>query len=232
MPTGSSKTLLFVLPSMLLQAEVTVVITPLVALRQDLLRRCEEWKISFAVFGAGRFPQPHAVPSLVLVDVENAASAEFLTLMQCLHQTGRLDRIVLDEAHLLLTAMHYREQLSLLGTLRRFHCPFVCMTATLPPSSERDLGDLLQMRRPETLRVSADRANLSYWVMGVGKPEGMTSRAWLIQAAVDFAEQWEESRQAHGSARSRAILFVRQKAVAEEIGSKLACHIYHAGLED
>ena len=64
MPTGSGKTLLFVLPSMLPQAEVTVVITSLVALRQDLLRRCGEWNIFFAVFGGGRFPQPHAAPSL------------------------------------------------------------------------------------------------------------------------------------------------------------------------
>ena len=37
---------------------------------------------------------------------------------------------------------------------------------------------------------------------------------------------------AHGKAESRAILFVRQKVVAEELGSRLACHVYHKGLED
>lgn len=228
MPTGSGKTLLFVVPTLLPQSEVTVVITPLVALRQDLIRRCGEWNISLAVFGGGHFPQPHAVPSLVLVDVENAAMTGFLTLMQGLHQTGRLDRLVLDEAHLLLTAMHYREQLGLLGTLRRFACPFVCMTATLPPSSERDLSDLLQMQRPETLRVSADRANLCYRIQSLGSakaPQGL--RARLIDAAVEVALGWAEAR-----SDGRAILFVRQKAVAEQIGSRLGCHVYHAALED
>jgi hypothetical protein len=36
-----------VVATLLPRAEVTVVIVPLIALRQDLLRRCEQWGISF-----------------------------------------------------------------------------------------------------------------------------------------------------------------------------------------
>ncbi len=42
MPTGSGKSLLYVVPSQLLGAHVTIVIVPLIALRQDLRRRCME----------------------------------------------------------------------------------------------------------------------------------------------------------------------------------------------
>lgn len=53
----------------------------------------------------------HAVPSLLLVDVERAASNEFITLARALHAVDRLNRIVLDESHLPSTAAHYRHQL-------------------------------------------------------------------------------------------------------------------------
>jgi len=40
MPTGSGKTLLYVIPTLLQRTEVTVVVIPLVTLRHDLRRRC------------------------------------------------------------------------------------------------------------------------------------------------------------------------------------------------
>jgi superfamily II DNA helicase RecQ len=46
-PTGSGKTILYVVAAMLPRAEVTVVIVPLIVLRQDLLRPCEQWGIPF-----------------------------------------------------------------------------------------------------------------------------------------------------------------------------------------
>ncbi len=39
MPTSSSKTLLYVIPTLLQRTEVTVVVVPLVILRYDLRRR-------------------------------------------------------------------------------------------------------------------------------------------------------------------------------------------------
>jgi hypothetical protein len=46
-PTGSGKTIPYVAATPLPRVEATVVIVPLIALRQDLLRRCEQWGIPF-----------------------------------------------------------------------------------------------------------------------------------------------------------------------------------------
>jgi len=45
-PTGSRKSLLFLLPASYDRHGTTLVITPLISLRQDLLRRCQELSIT------------------------------------------------------------------------------------------------------------------------------------------------------------------------------------------
>ncbi len=78
-PTGSGKTLLYVVPTLLQRAEVTVVVVPLVALRHDLRRRCTQWGIKTVCFDQSvPLDQVHVVPSLVLVDIDLATSQPFL----------------------------------------------------------------------------------------------------------------------------------------------------------
>lgn len=89
---------------------------------------------------------------------------EFVSFARQLHAIGRLDRFVLDEAHLLLTAAHYRTNLPAIAGLRRLRCPFICMTGTLPPFGEAESRELLYFTQSETLRASSDRANLKYRV--------------------------------------------------------------------
>ena len=50
LPTGGSKSLLFLVASQLPGAQVTIVIVPLIALRQDLRQRCNTWGLVHAIF--------------------------------------------------------------------------------------------------------------------------------------------------------------------------------------
>ena len=140
MPTGSRKTVLFVAPTLLPQAEITVVITPLMALKQDLTHRCQEWNVPHAHYHPSIADEClHAVPSLLFIDVEQVSSIDFQTLLKALTRHSHLDRIILDEAHLMLTASHYCQKLRRLITLQQFPCPFMYLTTTLPPPTKRDL---------------------------------------------------------------------------------------------
>ena len=98
-------------------AEVTIVIVPLIALRQDLIRRCREYGISHWHYNnVDRMQERlHAVPHLVFVDVESAVTQHFMAFLKQLHDSGRVDRFILDEAHLVVTSSHYRENLGWLG---------------------------------------------------------------------------------------------------------------------
>jgi len=229
MPTGSGKSILFVVPSQLLGAHVTIVIVPLIALKQDLLRRCREWGIACLCYDPASTPsQLHAVPALLLVDIETAVTSSFLAFVQNLHAVGRVDRLVLDEAHLLLTASHYRESIGAIGMLRKIRCPFVCMTATLPPSAEAEVRRILNFTRPECRRESSDRPNLEYCVQLLEPPMKKQPREdTLFHAVTAVCEQdisgWKES----GNTTARGICYVRNRDSGGRIAAVLKCHFYH-----
>lgn len=235
MPTGGGKSILYILPTLLPEAQVTVVITPLVALQQDLIRRCTQASINHGVFHSRSVLLPTAAqPSLLLVDAERASSQTFQQLLADLHAAGRLDRIVLDEAHLILTASYYREQLPSLSILQRFHCPLICLTATLPPSAEREFRKMLCLTPDlETLRVSCNRPNLRYCIQSV-EQSSLGLRASRDEALIDATIRLcqEKLREYCNSSSARFICYVRQKKLGSILVEELKCHYYHATLLD
>jgi hypothetical protein len=99
MPTGSGKSVLFMLPAFVQVGGVTIVVVPLKTLRADMVVRCREVNIRCAVWEHG-----HAVDgaSIVLVTPEKAVSPAFGTFISRVRQTQRLDRVVIDECHVIL----------------------------------------------------------------------------------------------------------------------------------
>lgn len=104
------------------------------------------------------------MPSLLLINVESAMTDYCYTFLLTLQENGRLDCIVLDEAHLILTAGHYRERLDRLGYLQTLHCPFVCLIVTLPPCAEPDLRKILYLSQLRIICGRRGRHNLRYTI--------------------------------------------------------------------
>ena len=163
MLTSSEKSLLFIVSSQLFQTHVIVIIVSLIVLKQDLIRQCLKWKVLCVCYDSVITSQQlHAISSLLLMNINRAITLEFLTFARVLHATNRLNRIVLNETHLLLTIAHYRSRVIVVELLRRIFCLFVCMTITLLSFVEQQMKQLLQFTYCETLRVSNDRFNLTY----------------------------------------------------------------------
>ncbi|KAL8689011.1 MAG: hypothetical protein Q9218_005217, partial [Villophora microphyllina] len=236
LPTGSGKTLLFIVASQLPGAQVTIVIVPLIALKQDLRQRCTAWGIVHAIYDPCSTPQQlHAVPTLLLVDIETAVTPGFLSFARALHAIGRLDRFVLDEAHLLLTASYYRTQLPAVAGLRRVHVPFICMTGTLPPFASSELEKILYFTHCERLRASSDRPNLEYCVQSLGAPPtGSGHHEHLLKSTVAACmqdiKQWSSRPVSPSSSAARGICFVRVKTLGDQLAKRLGCQFYHGDL--
>ncbi|MCJ1485470.1 hypothetical protein MMC06_005644 [Schaereria dolodes] len=232
MPTGSEKTVLFMTPTLLPQAEVTVVITPLVALKQDLTRRCQEWNVSHTHYHPSMADERlHAVPLLLFIDVEQVSSVDFQTLLEALARHGRLDHIILNEAHLMLTASYYCQELRHLITLRQFPCPFIYLTATLPPPAERDLKWSLSFTAAEMLRVSSDRPNLQYCIQYLTTLTLHTvSSDPLIDKAVTICIR--DQQRYIWNPDARFVCYICRKQVGERLAAHLGCHLYHTDIED
>ena len=179
-----------------------------------------------------------AVPNLVLVDVEKAVTPAFHAFAKQLLDANRLDRIVIDEAHLILTAVDYRENLGLLGVLRQIKCPLICLTATLPPSGELDLKQSLFMNTPYIYRISSDSPNLEYHVQTLSRPRSQgtqepPSRHDLLLAAAKRIHSQDQISWSREGSRSpaRSLYYVCDKVLGGELAKRLGCDFYHAKLE-
>jgi superfamily II DNA helicase RecQ len=75
-----------------------------------------------------------------VVTPESAVGEEFATFLNRLRATRQLDRIVIDECHIVLNRRYtFRKQMQQLGKLVAAETQMVLLTATLPPSEEDEL---------------------------------------------------------------------------------------------
>jgi superfamily II DNA helicase RecQ len=83
--TGSSKNLSFIIPAYCGIGGVTVVIVPLVALRDDIVRRCEEIHMKVLLWDGGKRPSAGGLDvSLVFVIPESFLMGGFGTFLTAL----------------------------------------------------------------------------------------------------------------------------------------------------
>ncbi|KAF7184869.1 hypothetical protein CNMCM7691_007404 [Aspergillus felis] len=85
MPTSRGKSMLFMVPAFTAPRGTTIVMVPLVALRANMTRRCQELGISFTP--------------------ESAVSPDFQMFLNRLRWTRRLDWIVINKCHVACTQM-------------------------------------------------------------------------------------------------------------------------------
>jgi superfamily II DNA helicase RecQ len=154
LPTSGGKSLLFTLPACIEGVGVIVVIVPYRALIEDLVGRiceygvdCIEWK-----YGESNPASVVVVSADVAGDI--ISNGNFLGYARLLKGKGLLQRIVVDECYLVLTARHWRENLLKVKNLRLLSCPVVLLTATLPPLQEAELEASMLVKNVTYIRVS------------------------------------------------------------------------------
>ncbi|GKU13616.1 unnamed protein product [Fusarium langsethiae] len=164
-PTGGGKSLTFMLPAYCTPDGVTVVITPLVALENDMAVRCAKLGIDAYVWKS-RGVQRAA--SLIFVTPESSVSKGFRTFVERMHGQQKLDRVVVDECHTVLgCSKTFRPQMARLGeVLQDFGVPVICLTATLKPAQEMEFFRVMRFmpQRVIMFREPTKRKNIEYRV--------------------------------------------------------------------
>jgi superfamily II DNA helicase RecQ len=168
-PTSSGKTtLLFTLVAGE-PGKVTVVVVSTIALQQEIVANGKklaeggvsvyDWKEDLA----GGKDSWDCVDGLVVVQAETALGDAFQAFLDRVHILGKLQRVVIDEVHLLLYwGETFRARLTCLFKLKRSGLPFLCLTGTLPPSQEEYLAKRLEVAFPITYRFTATIKNMRY----------------------------------------------------------------------
>ncbi|KAI7118429.1 hypothetical protein KC316_g18705, partial [Hortaea werneckii] len=210
------------LPCTLPDAGTTVLVVPLVALRGDLLRRLRELRIEHIEWQLG---ERRDAP-LVIVSVEAAGTKDFCKYARVLISQQKLDRIVVDECHLTVTAVEYRPSMVDLTAIRVLRTQSVYLTGTLPPSIQTEFEERNHLVRPRTIRAPSNRPNLYYMVRQATDPS-WGSGSLLQQCAAEARDAWEVST-LFNRMRDQIILYVRTREEATELASMLRCDQYTA----
>ncbi|EYE89895.1 P-loop containing nucleoside triphosphate hydrolase protein, partial [Aspergillus ruber CBS 135680] len=225
MPTGSGKSMLFMLPAWVAPRGTTIVVVPLIALRGDLQRRCARLGI-VCVEWESRQPPDEA--SIVLVTPESAITEDFMTFWNRQRLQHRLDRIVIDECHVMLNRQKdFRPAMAQLGRLTVAQTQMVYLTATLPPTEERHLFDRMRST-PEAVqlcRACTCRTNVAYQVF---QPE--------VDHPCQASYQWVEAPEVITFIHSRVqrarpgkvIIYGPTIPVVLQMAELLECEAYHS----
>ncbi|THV64024.1 hypothetical protein D6D28_10221 [Aureobasidium pullulans] len=216
MPTGSGKSLSFILPASYEFSGTTIVIVPLLALQQDMLRRTTALSIPARVWGQG---SDDVDAKLVFITPESATTAAFLTYFHRLRTTGQIDRVVFDECHIFSDDdINFRPAIKELVALFQFGVRLVFLTATLPVSQELPFWRLLGLQRVpvRTIRADTTRHNLEYIVSYVRS----TDRTAEIERWVQLIEA------------GKTIIYCRRKQTVTIVAAQLGCAYYFSSYED
>ena len=172
LPTGGGKSVCYQIPSLMLGG-LTLVVTPLVSLMADQVRRAREAGIPGAALHAGldddarRHTEAAAQRgdlSLLLVAPERLEGAAFRKLLRQL--PVRL--LTVDEAHCIALWGHdFRPSYRKIAEIRSLLAPgtpVLALTATATPRVQDEIIDSLALRDPTRITLSFDRPNLGWGV--------------------------------------------------------------------
>ncbi|MCN0155273.1 RecQ family DEAD/DEAH box helicase [Salinispora arenicola] len=230
MPTGGGKSVLFMLPAFVAPGGCTIVVVPLISLRADLMQRCQQLGIRCVSWESRRPPDEAAI---VLVTPESSEDPDFHTFLNRQRWMRRLDRIVVDECHIILNSQKdFRPAMARLGRLVSARTQMVFLTATLPPSMERIFVQRIQHPASAVgmYRARTSRGNVAYrvWRPILPRQTPREPHQWLVTPGV---VQYIQGRiqQARGG---RVIVYGQTKSQVQAISREFGCEAYHSEAVD
>lgn len=230
MPTGGGKSLCYQLPG-LASAELTIVVSPLIALMRDQWQRLTAAGHPVTMISSG-MPDAEVREALAMVRgearivycaPERFASGLFLDALA----ERRIDLIAVDEAHCVSEWGHdFRpDYLRLPEIAERLGRPTVMActaTATKPVAAE--IASRFGMREPLQVRAGFDRPNLSFDVVALEGKGSKARRQALLEAGLA------------DPANRPAIVYCGTRKDTDEVAATLreaglGALAYHAGME-
>jgi RecQ family ATP-dependent DNA helicase len=231
MPTGGGKSLCYQLPG-LASAELTIVVSPLIALMQDQWRRLTAAGHPVAMISSGMSAEGvrgalegvrSGAARIVYCSPERFGSTVFLDALA----QRRIDLLAVDEAHCVSEWGHdFRpDYLRLPEIAEHLGRPTVmACTATATTAVAAEIVSRFGLRDPLQVRSGFDRPNLSFDVMRLEGKGSKARRLALLEAGLA------------DPANRPAIVYCGTRRDTDELaellrGSGLRALPYHAGME-
>ncbi|KAI9318884.1 hypothetical protein DFJ73DRAFT_925648 [Zopfochytrium polystomum] len=190
LPTGTGKTEIWLGP---LKAErqcgkplCVLFLTPFVALGKDIVRRVEKAGLEAQYVSHTSLNLVTMSTAVIVMTVDAALNAECIKYALTLIKSSRLQRLVIDEAHVALfdSWRTIFQDVNSLGQLAA-KVPFLLTTATLPPKQEATLGAIYGLQQLHVVRAPVQRANVRLEVRKVhGGQAGIKAHVQILVRGV------------------------------------------------
>jgi superfamily II DNA helicase RecQ len=217
MRTGSGKSMLMILPTLLEEGQITVGILPLNSLIADYTRRLKDMGVGFELYeGRGCLLGQH---NLILVSADRVKTPMWRQALMELHQRRTVVRMVFDEAHFVFTASNFRQSLLNVHEVRILPVQLVILSGTIPLQSQELTVTSFGLRDPLIIRTLTIRPEIRYVLEPPrASNQDIVSRVKAVVAAetVKFTSE------------DRALVFVPYLDQGETIASSLGCDFYHS----
>lgn len=216
MRTGGGKSLFFMLPAASSKEGVSIVVVPLISLREDLRNRCKQAGITCAEWD-GKSPPFWA--SIILVTPESAVTKAFSRFINQKKMLRQLDRIVVDECHMVLDSSDkWRPQLKQLIEMGEKGTQVVYLTATLPPADEQRFLAAMTSKTEEVqiLRDTTTRPNIQYSVVEFER-----------EAEDDIVKELVDRKKEENPLPGQIIIYTKSIAQTKRLSQVLECPAYY-----
>ena len=157
LPTSSGKSLTYLLTCSLNISKITIVIVPLVGLKNDLIKRAKEFNIPCSIY-----EDNYKFNNLTLILIKSIITSNFIFDLLKLINEDKIDRIIFDEYYLLITAASYRPIMYKFHEILKYPIQFVFLTGTLPIDLENNIKSNLFLSDLTTIRANCSRDNIFY----------------------------------------------------------------------
>ncbi|KAJ3508586.1 hypothetical protein NLJ89_g5676 [Agrocybe chaxingu] len=219
MATGSGKSMIPIIPSLVEIRQTTVLILPFRSLIVDFEAKLKRMAVPFEVYSPVKPLSSHV--NLVLVSADHATTDKWRESVVLLNMARPVARYVLDEAHIPTTTSDYRDALKYMAEIRcTFPVQLALMTATAHDRLVKILREQFCIGQDALLlRMSTNRPELRYsWLQCPPASVDATIRG-LIQEHLKRPED-------------RALVFVPFLDEGHSLSSTLGYPFYHGKLED
>lgn len=219
--TGSGKTMVPILASLMTKNTLTIVAIPLVSLLHDYRLRLEKMRIPFEIYTSTSSQVSTHIP-LTLVSADLAVRKRFHQAVKIAHHSKPVGCFIFDEAQMSITDGDYRRPLRNIQEMRCVPAPLVLLTGTAPPLSESAMIKCFGLVQPYiVLRGPTDRPELQFNLDQKRDMPGILKRVLELIAKHKPAFQ----------SRDRVLIFAQQLRTAEMLAAQLACDIYSGNKE-
>ncbi|KAF9560908.1 ATP-dependent DNA helicase [Agrocybe pediades] len=242
-PTGMGKSLCFQVPAIADKRGLTVVVSPLLALMENQIESLRSKNVEVAALSSEVKPAEQIEicreiqlyetrTKLLYVTPERLCTADFMKILDVIHENHNLNRLVVDEAHCISEWGHdFRAEYRKIGNFRNRYpdIPIMALTATATPAVQRDMVRNLKLVEKH-LYIALhpfNRENLFYEVRYLSNPDQLNQMADIFDTITTFYRR-------RGRASS-GIVYCRYRKTCDEIssylrGKGLSARPYHRGV--